>query len=245
MSDERGRGGTRLDDVLAGLVAELPGATVLDVGGGSGTRAVPLAALGRRVTVVDTSADALAILRRRALDSGVADAIDGIQADVQAMGSVVPAGSWDLVICHHLLETVDDPAAAAAALAAVVRPGGLLSVLVAGRYAAVLAQSVAGRFDEAAAILGDPDGRFGDTDPLARRFDATGISELLQSTGLSVEQVTGIGVVSGVVSGAVHRSGPGAAANSAALDELEERLTAHPVLLELGADLHVLARRPG
>ena len=41
---------------------------VLDVGGGSGMFAVPLARLGHDVTVVDPSADALATLRRRADD---------------------------------------------------------------------------------------------------------------------------------------------------------------------------------
>ena len=45
---------------------------VLDVGGGTGGLAVPLAALGHRVTVVDPSPDALAALARRASESGVA-----------------------------------------------------------------------------------------------------------------------------------------------------------------------------
>jgi len=61
-----------VDRVLAGLI-DLPRRppAVLDVGGGSGTRAVPLAARGCTVTVVDTSIDALAMLRRRAAEAGV------------------------------------------------------------------------------------------------------------------------------------------------------------------------------
>ena len=43
---------------------------VLDVGGGSGIFAVPLARLGHEVTVVDPSADALATLARRAATAG-------------------------------------------------------------------------------------------------------------------------------------------------------------------------------
>ena len=39
---------------------------VLDVGGGTGGFAVPIAELGHRVTVVDPSPDALAALERRA-----------------------------------------------------------------------------------------------------------------------------------------------------------------------------------
>src|SRR4051812_38341561 len=44
---------------------------VLDVGGGTGGFAVPLAELGHRVTVVDPSPDALASLERRAQDVDV------------------------------------------------------------------------------------------------------------------------------------------------------------------------------
>ena len=55
---------------------------VLDVGGGSGMFAVPLARLGHDVTVVDPSADALATLRRRADTAGVGERVHAIQGDV-------------------------------------------------------------------------------------------------------------------------------------------------------------------
>ena len=51
---------------------------VLDVGGGSGMFAVPLARLGHDVTVVDPSADALATLRRRADTAGVVGTLRGV-----------------------------------------------------------------------------------------------------------------------------------------------------------------------
>jgi len=44
---------------------------VVDVGGGTGGFAVPLAELGHRVTVVDPSPDALDSFERRAGESGV------------------------------------------------------------------------------------------------------------------------------------------------------------------------------
>ena len=64
---------------------------VLDVGGGSGMFAVPLARLGHDVTVVDPSADALATLRRRADTAGVGDRVRGIQGDGDLLHEVVPA----------------------------------------------------------------------------------------------------------------------------------------------------------
>ncbi len=142
-------GGDPVDLALAGLVVPLSAGAaphVVDVGGGSGTRAVPLAIAGCRVTVVDSSVDALAILHRRAQDAGVADRVAGVQADADLLATVIPPGTADLVLCHHLLEEVDDPAAVVAALSAAVRPGGQVSVLIAGRLGAVLGQTLVGRF---------------------------------------------------------------------------------------------------
>ncbi|MGH8880853.1 MAG: methyltransferase domain-containing protein, partial [Stackebrandtia sp.] len=52
---------------------------VVDVGGGTGGFAVPLAKAGHEVTVVDPSPNALAGLTRRAADAGVADRITAVQ----------------------------------------------------------------------------------------------------------------------------------------------------------------------
>jgi S-adenosylmethionine-dependent methyltransferase len=244
-------------DVLVELAARTGSGVVIDVGGGSGTSAVPLARLGCTVVVVDSSIDALAILGRRAADAGVADRVTGLQADAAALDTVVPAGSADLVLCHHLLETVDDPAATVAGITAVLKPGGIASVLVAGRYAAVLAQAAAGRFGDASAMLADPDGRFGNQDPLRRRFDVAGLEQLLAGGGLQTEVVIGVGVLSGLPMGG-HRSGgrpgqgnaagqsraPGAALEPPVAD-LEAQLSQHRQLREIATDLHAVASRTG
>ena len=65
---------------------------VLDVGGGSGMFAVPLAKLGHEVTVVDPSADALATLRRRADTGGVGGRVRGVQGDGDLLHEVLPVG---------------------------------------------------------------------------------------------------------------------------------------------------------
>ena len=245
-------------DALVQLAGRVPGAVVIDVGGGSGTRAVPLARLGCTVLVVDSSIDALAILGRRAADAGVADRITAIQADAIALSSAVPPGQADLVVCHHLLETVDDPAAAVSGMAGALKPGGVASVLVAGRFAAVLAQAVAGRFGDAAAILADPDGRFGPDDPLRRRFDIRGLDSLLAAGNLETESMTGIGIVSGLVPGGIKSAGGRSASGypgsrdhldrsvgevaEPMLTGLETALSRHRELREIATDLHAVAR---
>lgn len=207
---------------------------VVDVGGGSGGWAVPLATAGCQVTVVEPNPNALATLHRRAVEERVADRITVIADDVDALTELVPPSSADLVLAHGLLEVVDDPAAAAAALASVVAPGGAVSVLVANRHAAVLHRALAGRLEEARQLLSQPSGVLPDDgEVLLRRFDADGVQRLLSDAGLQVELLQGDRVVADNV------TDPG----DGQLAEFELVAASTPPLRDIASRLHVLARR--
>jgi S-adenosylmethionine-dependent methyltransferase len=216
-------------------------ATVLDLGGGSGVFAVPLAELGHRVTVVDTSPDALATLQRRAAEAGVADLVSAVPGDVDGLSGELATSGYDLVLCHGLLEVVDDPAKTLDTVAAALGPGGHASLLVAGRAAAVLSRALGGHPADALRTYRDPAGRAGAADGLLRRFDAAALTGLVGDGGLSVESVHGVRVLADLVPGALVESAPGAAD---ALRELELALAAVPPYRDIGTQLHVLARRP-
>lgn len=213
---------------------------VVDVGGGSGVWAVPLAAAGCLVTVVDPSPNALATLQRRAVEAGVADHVTAVQGDSDLLADLVPAGSADLVLGHGVLEFVDDLPAALSQLAGAARPGGAVSVLVANRYSALINRVLAGRLVDARQLLDDPEGQL-PGDSLKRRFDVDSLRSALAAAGLDVELLQGYGVVADLVPGAVLEGNPGAAD---ALAQLEVAAATQPPLRDVASRLHALARRP-
>jgi SAM-dependent methyltransferase len=101
---------------------------ILDLGSGTGTGALALARRfpGAEVIAVDQSAGMLARLRSTAADSGLADRVRTLEADLDgewpAIGAVDLA--WSSMALHHLA----DPVQGLAQIFAVLRPGGLLAV---------------------------------------------------------------------------------------------------------------------
>ncbi|HSV41391.1 MAG TPA: methyltransferase domain-containing protein, partial [Nocardioidaceae bacterium] len=211
-------------DAVQGALAPLQGATVVDIGGGTGGLAVRVAELGHRVTVVDPSPDALAILGRRAEESGVADKITGLQGDLAGLLDLVPEGGADVVLCHGVLEIVE-PAAALTTLSSVLRPGGILSLLVNQRHAAVLARAMAGHFGQAKAMLDSQE-----IGPTGRRFTADEVVSLLDKAGFDAPTLHAVRVFVDLVPSTLVDLEPGAVT---ALVELEKAVAGRPEYLPL------------
>ncbi|MER6038770.1 MULTISPECIES: methyltransferase [unclassified Streptomyces] len=210
---------------------------VLDTGGGSGNFAVPLAGLGHRVTVVDPSPNALFALERRAAEAGVADRVRGVQGDAHGLFDVVERGGHDVVLCHGVLEYVDDPAEGVRNAVAALRSEGVLSLLAAGLGGAVLARALAGHFKEAKQALQDPEGRWGAGDPVPRRFTAEQLTALVEGAGLRVGAVHGVRVFADLVPGVLVDTEPGA---MDALLKLEAAAAELPSFHSVATQLHVL-----
>ena len=215
---------------------------VLDIGGGTGGFAVRVAELGHRVRVVDPSPDALAALDRRARESGVADRVTGQQGDLSSLLEAVGPGSADVVLCHGVLEVVDDPASALATIAEVLRPGGVLSLLVAQRHAAVVARAMAGHFQQARALLDSTSSTAGTRagGRSGRRYTHDELTALLTGAGLTTASVHGIRVFADLVPGSLLDLEPGA---TQGLLDLEHAVAERPEYLPLATQLHVIARR--
>ncbi|MFJ3642147.1 methyltransferase [Streptomyces sp. NPDC090108] len=210
---------------------------VLDTGGGSGKFAVPVARLGHHVTVVDPSPNALFALERRAAEAGVADRVTGVQGDTQGLFDVVGRGDYDAVLCHGVLEYVDDPAEGVRNVVAALRPDGVLSLLAAGLGGAVFARALAGHFTEARHALTDPEGRWGAGDPVPHRFTAEQLTALVEGAGLAAGAVHGVRVFADLVPGVLVDTEPGALD---ALLRLEAAAAELPAFHSVATQIHVL-----
>ncbi len=211
--------------------------TVVDVGGGTGGFAVPLAKAGHQVTVIDASPDALAALTRRAAEAGVADRVTAVQGDGDALADLVAPGTVDLVLCHSLLEVVDDPHKVVDGLVGALRPGGAASVVVASRAAAVLNRAINGQIAAASLLVASPDGRGTCATGCAGGSTSRAPPSCSTSAGLHVEQVHGVRVVTDLVPGAVAES------EHEALQAFELALAAIPPYRDIATQLHLLGRK--
>jgi S-adenosylmethionine-dependent methyltransferase len=102
---------------------------VLDVAGGNGLDALRLAARGHEVTVLDPAGAMLRDAKERAEALDVADRLHIVQAGAEDAPDLFGTDDFDVVLCHNLLQFVEDRRAVLEAIMAPLRQNGLLSVL--------------------------------------------------------------------------------------------------------------------
>lgn len=213
------------------LLDRAPGQTVVDIGGGTGGFAVRVAEAGHRVTVIDPNPDALAALGRRADERGVADQVYAQQGDLASLAEYITDGSVDLVLCHEVLGLVDDHPAALATIRGALRPGGVLSLVVSQRHAAVLARAMAGHFVQAREALDGPTGA-------ESRFTVDEVRGLVVAAGFTVAELQAVRVFADLVPSTLLDLEPGAVDG---LLDLERAVATRPEYAALAAQLHIIA----
>lgn len=117
------------------------GVRILDVGGGGGADSVRLARLGHHVTIADYSATMLTAARDQATASGVGDHLRTVHTSVADLASH-DLQEYDVVLCHFVIQYLEDPAAAVQAVAQCLRPNGLLSLIAPNPVSSVLVAAV-------------------------------------------------------------------------------------------------------
>ena len=184
------RGRVRLALLLERLEATFPPAParVLDVGGGSGVVAVPLAQRGYEVTMLEPSHGMLEVARRRIAETGAE--VDLVHGGIEDVRTLTP-GPFSAVCCHAVLLYLDDPRGHLASLRAVTAPGAVLSLLEKNRLGLAMRPGLRGDFAEAIRVLDDPvaSGNLGIPN---RSRSVEEWSDLLTATGWRLDSWVGI-----------------------------------------------------
>ncbi len=110
---------------------------MLDAGGGNGTDSLPFAEQGHRVELVDYSKEMLADAQRQAVALGCTAALRCHQADLREMTRLFPTPIFDVVLCHNVLQYVEDVPVLLRTLIATLKSGGVLSLVGVNRFSRV------------------------------------------------------------------------------------------------------------
>ena len=108
-------------DWIKGIVGDLSGKKILDVGCGGGILAEAMARSGAHVTGIDLAEKSLKIAKLHGLESGVQVDYRNISAEDIATEQ---AESFDIVTCMEMIEHVPDPSSIVRACSQLVKPGG-------------------------------------------------------------------------------------------------------------------------
>jgi S-adenosylmethionine-dependent methyltransferase len=197
-------GRLRTDLTLANLLEFLSGSMqsrslrILDLGCGTGNCGVRLARLGFHVTQLDSSTAMLDIAKRAAHDAGVLEAMEFMHADITQLTGAFPARWFDAVICHNVLEYLDNPSTALDAAVQVMQEhSAILSILVRNQAGEVLKAALLSA--DLAAAERNLEAEWGTESLFAgpvRLFTAEILETLLRRASLEVITKRGVRVVS-------------------------------------------------
>ena len=131
-----------LEDFIPRSRAERP-LCALDVGCGTGATAVRLARMGMQVALLDLSPAMLEIAKRTAQDAGVKDKVVVQLGDAIRLENLFSTASFDVILCHNVLEYLDDPIAVLRRASRALRDSSaILSVLVRNRAGEVFKAAI-------------------------------------------------------------------------------------------------------
>jgi S-adenosylmethionine-dependent methyltransferase len=237
-------GRLRLDLAVANLQEFLPPATcslpALDLGGGTGALGVRLARLGFHVTLLDASRPMLDIARRAAREAGVAEKISLTHGDAAQLATLFAAGSFSVILCHNILEYLDDPCTVLRSAARLLRDQfGIISILVRNQAGEVLKAALQdGNLTAAAQNLTAEWGNEALYGGRVRLFAEKSLQSVLVEASLAVTAQRGVRVLSDYLPPRISRND-----EYERILELERKLARRPEFAAIARYTQCLAHR--
>ena len=212
----------------------------LDLGCGTGASAVRLARLGIHMTLLDSSSAMLDIAKRAAREANVDGRIALNHGDAAQVADLFPSGSFDVVLCHNILEYVDDPNSVLSAAAKVLQGDstGILSILVRNRAGEVFKAAVkAGDLEAAERSLTTMWGRESLFCGRVRLFTLDSLQVMTKGASLAVAAERGVRVILDYLPSQISRH-----EEYERIFELKRKLGSRPEFAAVARYTHVIAR---
>ena len=221
------------------LPQSLQSLSALDIGGGTGAAAVRLARLGIHVTLLDSSLPMLDLAKRVAGEAGVTERITLKHGDAAQLPNLLDAGSFDVILCHNVLEYVDDAGAVLRGAACALRDSSaILSVVVRNQAGDVVKAAIqAGDLAAAESALTAEWGQESLYGGSVRLFTPDRLHAMLIEASLMVAAERGIRVVSDYLPASISRS-----AEYNQIFDLERKLGRRPEFSAVGRYTQYLIR---
>jgi S-adenosylmethionine-dependent methyltransferase len=240
-------GRLRSDLTFANLQDSLPpqvrtSLLALDLGCGTGATAIRLARLGIQVTLVDSSPAMLDMAKRSAQEAGVIDRVVVQHGDAARLADLFHPRSFDVILCHNILEYCDDPAAVLSAAARALRdPSSIVSALVRNRAGEVLKAAIqAGDLTAATDSLTAGWGQESLYGGRVRLFSSDSLRAMFTEASLAAISERGVRVLADYLPSRISRS-----ADYERIFELERNLGSRPEYAAVARYIQCFARLSG
>ena len=111
-----------------------PPLRVLDAGGGNGLDSLALARMNHQIDIVDISQQMLNDARANAALAGVTARLDTHAIDILSIDKVFATNEFDIVLCHNVIQFIDEVQPLLEMLLQVLKPGGFISLITTNQY---------------------------------------------------------------------------------------------------------------
>jgi len=166
---------------------------ILDAGGGNGLDSVPFAIKGNSIDIVDYSQEMLTDVQRRAAQENIQERITTHLADVKSISNLFPDSQFDLILCHNVLQYVEDVPALFSSFSKLLKPDGIISIVSINRYSTPYhAAFLDGNLSEAYTQLNQRTSNARIFDTMITSYCADEIGEMLKMVDIIPENDYGI-----------------------------------------------------
>ncbi len=159
----------------------------LDAGGGNGVDSLRLAKMGHPVNLVDRSLSMLRDLQTNADQLGIGSTVKTHSFDIREIKKRFATDSFDLLLCHNVIQYSDDWEDLLVSILAPLASGGMFSLMTRNKHAVPFDAALDDyELGELPALLEEPQGKSGVFDADISFFTVRFLTDWLEQHGCSV-----------------------------------------------------------